>query len=382
MKFIHTSDLHIGRLLNTTSFLDDQKYILDLILSIIHTKQPDVVLISGDIYDRSVPSAQAVVLFNDFITEIIIKEKIKVVIIPGNHDSNDRLSFGSEILKSNGLHIFTKLEEIYNPVQIEDQYGIVNIYGIPFFQPVFIKSFLDDDPEIKNYNSAYKKLFDTIILPENSRNIVLTHAFISGCTMIDDDEMPLSIGGQEDVDSEVFAQFNYTALGHLHKHQKPSEKVVYSGSPLKYSFNEVNHKKCLIAGEIDGAGRVTIESCELAPQKEMRVIEGAFSEILKNAENDSQKDDYIKVKLTDEGSVFDPANRLRTYYPNLIALEFSRFNITTNNVLKGITKEMKQLGTVEKFCMFYLDVIGKEISEEYKTAFSGVYNEFIGSENK
>lgn len=376
MKFIHTSDLHIGRTINTNSLIEDQKFILDQISSIIMKEKPDLVIISGDVYDKSVPSAQAVLLFNDFITSIIMEYKIKVAVIPGNHDSNDRLSFGSEVLKSNGLYIFTKLEDINKPIVVSDLHGEVNIYCIPFFSPVYIKSYLDNDPDIINFETAYIKLVKGITLDRSKRNIAVAHAFITGCEISDDSEMPLSVGGSEEISAEVFKDFNYTALGHLHKFQKAGNNAVYSGSPLKYSFSEVKHEKVILLCEMNEKGDVDIENIPLTPLRDMRVIEGTFDELVEYAEDDDKKSDYIKIKLSDSVSIFDPVNRLKKYYPNILELEFTKFNFNTDRLVKGLSGEMRQLSVPDKFAVFYKDVSGEDIDDEYKRFFEDLYSQF------
>lgn len=377
MKFVHLSDLHIGRTLNTLSLLEDQKYILDTIIDLCIQEKPQIVCISGDIYDKSLPSTQAVLLFSNFITSLINTCGVKVFLIPGNHDSNERLSFGNELLKTSGLYIFTRLEDAFHPVRIDDEYGEVLVYGIPFFQPLFIKGYFNSDPEIEDYNSAYKRLIREINPDPKIRSIALSHIFIRNGTQSDDSEMPLSVGGSEEVDPELFNAFSYTALGHLHRFQKPGETIVYSGSPLKYSFSEVNHEKYFVSGIIAQDGTVTLSTKQLKPLRDLQVLEGTLEELKNAAAGQVVTEDYVYIKLTDILPVFNPVTLLKPFYPNLAEIEFTKLTIKSDNAVQGPGRGMHKASMDEIFCRFYEDVTGNPISEVQKQMFTTLYNEFI-----
>lgn len=381
MKFIHTSDWHLGKNINTASLIEDQSFMLNQIIGIIREEKPEVVFIAGDIYDRSIPPAAAVKLFDNFLNITINEIKTKVVVIPGNHDSNDRLGFARPLLKNSGLYIYTELDDTTTPVVINDDFGSVNIYPFPFYQPLFIKEALRDE-SVVDYESAFTALINKLNINDKERNIAVVHAFIKGGTATDDSELPLSVGGTEEVSVSCFNCFNYTALGHLHKYQKSGDCAYYSGSPLKYSFAEVTHEKCILSGTIDKNGDIEIKNISLKPLRDMRIIEGCLDEIIERAKDEENKNDYIKVILKDDGAVFSPMERLRSYYPNIIDFEFAKFNISSNGAVRGVGRDRNELCMTDIFARFYEEMTQSEFSDVHKEIFDTLYSEFSASEEK
>ena len=320
MKLIHLSDLHIGKRVNEFSMIEDQKYILRVILNIIDDEKPDGVLIAGDIYDKSVPSAEAVQLLDDFLCRLA-ERKLPAYIISGNHDSAERLSFGGRLMDMSGIH----LSPVYNgtvvPLSLCDEHGRVNIYMLPFLKPVNVKRFFPD-AEIESYTDAVRAAVDSMGIDESERNILVTHQFVTGASRSESEE--LSVGGSDNVDVSAFDGFDYVALGHIHGPQKMSRETVrYCGTPLKYSFSEANHKKSVTVVELGKKGKIEIRTVPLVPKRDLREIKGKYEEIvLKESYEGTNTDDYMHITLTDEEDIPDVMNRLRVIYPNIMKLDY------------------------------------------------------------
>ena len=280
MKFIHLSDLHFGKKIKENSLQEDHLFILKEIIEIIKDEKPDAVLISGDVYDRSLPSVEAVTLFDDFITKLSLM-KIPVLIISGNHDSAERLTFASRLLKNNRIFISRKYDGKAECVVLNDEYGEVNFYLLPFIKPAIVQQFYLDD-KIESYTDAVRTAIKNMNVDFSKRNVLLSHQFVTGSQRSDSEE--LSVGGLDNVDSEVFKDFDYVALGHLHGPQTAgSEKIRYCGSPLKFSFSEVNQKKGLLVVELDENGFKSCRAVPLVPMRDMRKITGKYDELLETS---------------------------------------------------------------------------------------------------
>lgn len=319
MKFLHTADWHLGKLFYGTYLTDEQAWLLrNRFLPLLDEEKPDVVLLAGDVYDRSVPPAEAVALFDEMISEICGKRRIPFVVISGNHDSAERLSFGSSLLAASGLYMCGDLERL-SPIAISDAAGDVYIIPLPYAETAEVRRALALDLHTKEEALAAlsASLLETV--PVGARTIAVAHDFIAGGTE-SDSERPLSIGGTDPVSADIFSSYCYTALGHLHGPQKAggAETIRYSGSLLKYSFGEAKQKKGVVIGEMDAAGRVDTRFVPLTPRHDVRVISGRFDELM--SREDPAPDDFLLADLSDDGPVIDAMARLRQKYPNMTAL--------------------------------------------------------------
>lgn len=394
MKIIHTGDWHIGKIVNEFSMIDDQRYILNELIKLINLEKPDVLIIAGDIYDRSIPPVEAVDLLNEVFSKILIDNKVKIVAISGNHDSGERVSFGSKILEKEGLYIQGIIEDEIKSIRIDDEEGNVNFYMIPYVDPAILRRKFNN-PEIRNHNDAMKAVINRIkpSLNENERNIVVTHGYVTykrkdaidkdgenlyelADLEVSDSERPLSIGGTDLIDSDNFDCFDYVALGHLHGRQKVGrEEIRYSGSLMKYSFSEINHKKGVVIIEIDGNKKINIRQEELRPKRNMRIIKGPLDELIKaGLEDCSNREDYIQAILTDEGEIIDPIGKLRSVYPNIMILKREeKKDIGTS--LTAASKGYKSKTELELFEEYYDRLGSGEFTEEKKEVIRNVVNE-------
>lgn len=401
MKIIHTGDWHIGKIVNEFSMIDDQRYILNELIKLINFEKPDVLIIAGDIYDRSIPPVEAVDLLNEVFSKILIDNKVKIVAISGNHDSGERVSFGSKILEKEGLYIQGIIEDEIKSIRIDDEEGSVNFYMIPYVDPAILRRKFNN-PEIRNHNDAMKELINRIkpSLNEGERNIVVTHGYVTykrkdamdkdvenlyelAELEVSDSERPLSIGGTDLIDSDNFDCFDYVALGHLHGRQKVGrEEIRYSGSLMKYSFSEINHKKGVVIIEIDGNKNINIRQEELSPKRNMRIIKGPLDELIKaGLEDCSNREDYIQAILTDEGEIIDPIGKLRSAYPNIMILKREeKKNIGTS--LTAASKGYKSKSELELFEEYYDRLGSGEFTEEKKEVIRNVINEAFREEGK
>ena len=299
MKLIHLSDLHLGKRVNELSMLEDQEYILNETLKIIDTEKPDGVMIAGDVYDKAVPPAEAVKLFDDFLVRLS-KRQLQVYIISGNHDSPERLAFGGRLMELSGIHISPVYDGSVQPLSFDDRFGSVNIYLLPFIKDIHVKKYFPE-AAINNYSDALKTVIDNMNIDRNERNILAAHQYITDSERSGSEDMPL--GGLDNVDSCVFDGFDYVALGHLHRPQNVgSERMRYCGSPLKYSFSEIQDQKSVTVVELGEKGNVTVRTVPLVPLRDMKEIKGKYDEITLRSyyENTSYQEDYIHITLTDE----------------------------------------------------------------------------------
>ena len=365
MKLIHLSDLHIGKRVNEFSMLEDQKYILKVILNIIDDEKPDGILIAGDVYDKSVPSAEAVQLLDDFLCRLA-ERKLPTFIISGNHDSAERLSFGSRLMNISGIHLSPVYNGKVEPLTLTDEYGRVNIYMLPFIKPVNVRRFFPDS-EIESYTDAIRVAVDSMNVDRNERNIIITHQFVTGASRSESEE--ISVGGSDNVDAAAFDAFDYVALGHIHGPQKIGREAVrYCGTPLKYSFSEANHKKSVTIVEMGEKGRTEIRTAALVPLRDLREIKGRYEEIvLKESYEGTSTDDYMHITLTDEEDIPDVMNRLRVIYPNIMKLDYDNKR-TRSNQSVGMAEDIENKTPLELFSEFYQVRNGQPMSKE-QTAF-------------
>lgn len=321
MKFLHLADLHLGKRVNGFSMLEDQAHILRQILAILDDEQPDGVLIAGDVYDKSVPSVEAVGLLDGFLTELRARG-VPVLLISGNHDSPERLAFGGRVMDSCGIHISPVYDGALAPVTLHDAFGPVHVWLLPFVKPAHVRRWFPD-ADIESYTDAMAEAVAHMDIDTAARNVLVTHQFVTGGTRSGSEE--LSVGGTDNVDSGVFAPFDYVALGHLHGAQHIGRETVrYAGSPLKYSFSEARQHKSVTVVTLGEKGDVQVRTVALTPLRELREIRGSYDELTARSfyEHTTYRSDYLHLILTDEQDVFDAMSRLRTIYPYLMTLDY------------------------------------------------------------
>lgn len=321
MKFLHLADLHLGKRVNGFSMLEDQAHILRQILAILDDEQPDGVLIAGDVYDKSVPSVEAVGLLDGFLTELRARG-VPVLLISGNHDSPERLAFGGRVMDSCGIHISPVYDGALAPVTLHDEFGPVHVWLLPFVKPAHVRRWFPD-ADIESYTDAVAEAVAHMDIDTAARNVLVTHQFVTGGARSGSEE--LSVGGTDNVDSGVFAPFDYVALGHLHGAQHIGRETIrYAGSPLKYSFSEARQHKSVTVVTLGEKGDVQVRTVALTPLRELREIRGSYDELTARSfyEHTTYRNDYLHLILTDEQDVFDAMSRLRTIYPYLMTLDY------------------------------------------------------------
>mgnify|MGYP000450370909 CR=1 FL=1 len=365
MKFIHTSDWHIGRLFQNISLLEDQLYVLQQLKAYAVEHAVDALIISGDVFDRSVPPAEAVDALDQFLDEIIGELKIPVIMISGNHDSAKRLRFGASHMQQSGLHILSDLSDVTMPVIIETSTGPVHFYGLPYHDPVEVREAFAC--EVKTYDEAHTYLVNLIkgARTVDTPAVLLSHCFIDGADE-SDSERPLSIGGADRVSYQPLEDFDYVALGHLHGPQyKGKEHIRYSGSLLKYSFSEYKQNKGITLVELNEQGLVSTEHLKLTPEKDLRVIKGLLEDLIEQGKTDSRNNDYLLAKLTDTQDILDPIGQLRKVYPNILQLERTQFVLSKGSQL--IADVSLKRTEQQVFKDFFEQVIGHDLTEEQNT---------------
>jgi len=381
MKIIHTADWHIGKIVNEFSMIDDQKFILNSLIELIKAEKPDVLVIAGDLYDRSIPPVEAVELLDEVFCKILLELKTPMLVIAGNHDGAERMSFASKLLINNGLYIAGVFDGEVKKVALKDAFGPVNFYLLPYTDPRQVKHIYGED-NITNHDIAFKRIIEEINKTMNAkeRNILIAHGYVTKIgedeAVTSDSERPLSIGGTDIVNYENFTSFSYTALGHLHGPQRVgTEKIRYSGSLLKYSFSEVNHKKGATIVEIDANGEALVSHKELLPKRDMRIIKGPINSLIDPlVYNEGNVDDYVYAILTDEGELVDPISKLRAVYPNIMGLgrENSEARETSRT---AASSGYKSKSKVELFEEFLLSINGTTLSDEGRTVINEVVEE-------
>jgi exonuclease SbcD len=375
MKLLHLSDLHLGKKLNEFSLYEDQKYILQRIVQMICAKQPDCVLLAGDIYDKPVPPAEAVVLFDDFLNQLA-ELKVPVCIISGNHDSAAKLAFASSLIDLSGIHISPVYDSaqiammgdgLVRPYKLEDGKGqMVNIYMLPFVKPAMVRAvFPDEADDIKDYTDACRVAVEHMDVDEKVTNILVAHQFVTGAVRSESEE---NVGGLDNVDVSVFDSFDYVALGHIHGPQKVGRETVrYCGTPLKYSLSEANHTKSVTVVDIPENKKIEIRTVPLVPMHELREVKGTFDELMdrRNYEG-TAVDDYLYVVLTDEDDVPDALGKLRTVYPNVMKLGYDNTRTrVTQTIDDGAVLEGKK--PIDLFGELYEKQNNQEMSDEQRS---------------
>lgn len=382
MKVLHLADLHLGKRVNAFNMIEDQIFALNNILDLVEKEGVDLVLIAGDIYDQKLPSNEALGLFDDFLTGLT-RRNIKCMIIPGNHDSEDRLTFASQLLRESGIYLARQGERFYEKLTLEDEYGFINFYLLPFLKPIDLKGKLGGnkgiegmkDIEIDDFQKALSYVVETIDLDKNQRNVLMVHQFIVGAERSDSEEIYL--GGLEAVPLDTFDDFDYVAMGHIHKRQSFRDGMVsYPGSLLKYSKSEANYKKLIRIVDFHSKGEIEIKELEIKYLRDMRIIEGYLEDLLRNGLIDEAKDDYIHAVLYDEDEQVDAIGRLRKIYPNIMTLVYQDQGKDGLNIEDIELKEKKD--PLKLFEEFYEIRNNKKLDEGKKTLISSYVKKIWG----
>ena len=359
MKLIHLSDLHLGKRLNNFSLIEDQRDILTSILQIADDVQPQVVMISGDVYDKSIPSAEAVQLFDDFLN-CLAKRNLKVLIISGNHDSPERLAFGNRLMEQSGIHLSPVYDGKVKSVTVEDKYGEVHFYLLPFLKPIHVRQCFPDET-IESYTDAMAQVVEQMHIDPTVRNVLLTHQFVTGAETCESEERV--VGGTDNVDASVFADFDYVALGHIHGPQNVgSNRIRYCGTPLKYSFSEEKHNKSITVVELGAKGELSLELFPLVPKRNLRTIRGTFADLLDSSQ---KSEDYIRAVLTDEEDVPEAMGKLRVIYPNIMELTYDNTRTRSASVVED-PGDVGNKSPLEIFEKLYEDQNGQPMSQEQR----------------
>lgn len=354
MKLIHLSDLHLGKRVNGYSMLEDQDYILKEILSIIIAQSPDAVLIAGDIYDKPVPPAEAVRLFDDFLVQLS-RLNVQVFVISGNHDSPERIAFGSRLMDASGIHLSPVCQGTIEPISMTDPYGTVDFYMLPFIKPAHVRRFYEEESEsIESYTDAMQTVIDHLPINAKHRNVLLTHQFVTGSLRAESEE--LSIGGSDNIDASVFAPFDYVALGHLHTPQNCGDtgRIRYCGTPLKYSFSEARDTKSVTVVELFEKGTLNIRTIPLTPLHDLTEIKGTYDTVTSRSfyENTCWQEDYTHITLTDEEDIPDAIGKLRAIYHRLMKLDYDNKRTRSNTEITA-DLDVEQKTPIQLFSDFY-----------------------------
>ena len=363
MKLIHLSDLHLGKRVNEFSMLDDQRYILEQILCVIDAEQPDAVAICGDVYDKSVPSAEAVQAFDAFLCALAERER-KVFVISGNHDSPERLAFASRLIVASGVRISPVYDGTVSPVTLHDSHGPVSVYMLPFVKPAHVRRFFPET-QIESYTDALRVAVEQMEIDPARRNILLTHQFVTGAARSESEE--ISVGGADNVDGAVFNGFDYVALGHIHRAQSVGERIRYCGAPLKYAVSEAEQEKSLTVAELGEKGTLTVRTVPLIPMRDLRALRGSYQELMEQ-DGKGIGQDYVHITLTDEEDIPLAAQRLRVIYPNLLKLDYDNVRTRAGMQIVG-TEDLERKSPMELFAEFYEKQNGRPLGEDQR-AFS------------
>lgn len=350
MKFMHLSDLHIGKRVNEFSMLEDQKYILAQILSLVEEEQADGVFLAGDLYDKPVPPAEAVQVLDSFLTRLA-RLNVPVFAVSGNHDSAERVAFGSRLLSSRGVYLSPVYDGAVEKISMTDAYGEVVIHLLPFIKPAVVRHVFEEE-EINSYQDAVYAAVSHMEINPEARNVLVAHQFVTGAARCESEE--ILVGGLDNVDSSVFEPFDYVALGHIHSPQHVGRETIrYCGTPLKYSFSETEQEKSVTVVELKEKGQVEIRKLPLKPLRDMRRVRGSYLEVTaRSFYQDSNTEDYIQVTLTDEEDVPDGLQKLRVIYPNLMRLEYDNKRTRNHENIDGAC-EVEQKSELELFKEFY-----------------------------
>lgn len=375
MKILHISDLHIGKRINDYSMIDEQRYIFEKIYQIIESCKPNAIIIAGDIYDKSMPSAEAVQLFDEFLSKLseIVANDTHIFVISGNHDSVERIAFGSKLLKKAHVDISPIFSGTIEPIVLNDEYGIINFYLLPYIKPQIVRHLYENE-KIETYNDAMSIVINQMNIDTTNRNVLVAHQFVTGALRADSEET--SVGGLDNIDSYIFDKFDYVALGHLHRPQSCNRPTIrYSGSPLKYSFSEKDDKKSVTIIDIKSKDEIKIETEELIPRHDWCELRGSYDMLTSKEFYDGKSycDDFVRITLTDENDIPDAIGKLRAIYHNIMELRYD--NQRTRIGFVSIDNDMKVKTPLELFDELYEKQNGCKMSEEQKEYVNGFINQ-------
>jgi exonuclease SbcD len=373
VRILHTADWHLGRTLHLAPLLEDQARVLDDFVAVAREERPDAVVVAGDVYDRGIPPNDAVRLLDDVLSRLVLGLGLRVILVAGNHDSPERLGFGSRLLERGGLVVAGLPQADPAPVELRDEHGAVHLYALPYLEPVRAREIFVDE-EIRGHDRALRALLDRVRAGAPAgRLVAAAHAFVAGGEG-SESERPLSVGGAGSVGADAFAGFAYVALGHLHRPQTVAGRLRYAGSLLTYSFSEIGHRKSATLAEIDGAGRCVLREIPFSPRREVRELRGCLAEIVAAAGTDPRSDDYLRVVLEDRVPILDPMGKLRQVYPNV--LELGRVLPAGGpGASAGVPQDRRELGEVELFEAFYREVAGEEVGAEQRQELATLVDE-------
>ncbi len=376
MKLIHLSDLHIGKKVNEFSMLEDQQYIFEKIIQIIDEQKIECVLIAGDIYDKSIPSKYAVQLFDDFLTKMA-KRNIPIFIISGNHDSAERIAFGSKLMCQSKVYFSPAFEGDIKPILLRDEYGEIAVYMLPFIKPAIVKN-IYEYADIESYNDAVKIAIEHMDIDKNRRNILVAHQFVTGAETSESED--ISVGGIDNVDACVFDDFDYVALGHIHKPQHIYRDTIrYCGTPLKYSFSEAKHKKSVTIVTLKQKQNIMIDTIELIPKRDMCEIKGYYQEVTAlNYYQNMNTQNYMHIILKDEQDIDDAMAKLRSIYPNIMRLDYDNKR-TQNNQIIQTTQNIENKTPLQLLQQFY-EIQNNDVMNKQQTMFCSKIMEEIWEE--
>ena len=377
MKLMHLSDLHLGKRLNEFSLLEDQCFILQQLVKLVRSEQPDCVLLAGDIYDKPVPPAEAVTLFDDFLNKLA--QLTTVCVTSGNHDSAERLAFGAQLMREGGVHFCGLYTGEPQCVTLQDAYGSVHIYLLPFLKPAHVRHCLppEEAEQVTTYHEALRCAVERLHINAAERNVLVAHQFVTGAQTAGSEAV--NVGGVDNIGAEVFAAFDYTALGHIHRAQNVgSERVRYSGTPLKYSFAEWQQEKSVTLVELGEKGSVSVTALPLAPLRDLRKLRGSYEELMsKDFYDELPKDsdgllrDFYHLTLTDEEDVPDAVQKLRSVYKNLLQLEYDNKRTRTDNAIEGAERVVEK-SPLELMEEFYQLQNNQALSEKQRAYLQGL----------
>ena len=357
MRFIHLSDLHLGKRVNEISMLEDQKFVLAQVISVIDQYKPEAVIIAGDVYDKSVPSVEAVTLFDDFLSKCS-QRRIAVLIISGNHDSPERVSFGKRLMEKSGIYISPVYDGQINPVTMYDEEGPVNFYLLPYIRPKEVRRFFEDR-DINSYNDAVKLAVDSMNINKAERNVIVSHQFVTGAVTSDSEE--ISVGGLDNIDAAIYADFDYAALGHIHGPQSiRKETIRYCGTLLKYSLSEEKQNKSITLVDMPAKGNVSVSEIPVVPYRDLRRIVGTYAQITEKAFLDKQKrDDYVYIVLTNEDEVPSARGVLQQLFPNMMEIRYDNMRSEATGY-SGESAQSESKSPLELFNELYIMQNGRE----------------------
>lgn len=377
MKLMHLSDLHLGKRLNEFSLLEDQSFILQQLVELVRSEQPDCVLLAGDIYDKPVPPAEAVTLFDDFLNKLA--QLTTVCVTSGNHDSAERLAFGAQLMREGGVHFCGLYTGEPQCVTLQDAYGSVHIYLLPFLKPAHVRHCLPpaEAEQVTTYHEALRCAVERLHINAAERNVLVAHQFVTGAQTAGSEAV--NVGGVDNIGAEVFAAFDYTALGHIHRAQNVgSERVRYSGTPLKYSFAEWQQDKSVTLVELGEKGSVSVTALPLAPLRDLRKLRGSYEELMSRdfydelpKDSDGLLRDFYHLTLTDEEDVPDAVQKLRSVYKNLLQLEYDNKRTRTDNAIEGAERVVEK-SPLELMEEFYQLQNNQALSEKQRAYLQGL----------